>query len=161
MKERLENLCYGSEAQGRQGHVVLWNPHEGEPFFLPHGRDPAYYIAKGFVIHPDNLSDKAKALWEKYQETHPGEVMYPNPKTKPKQLAPRLRPRGVPDTTSVERDQSPMQPRVQGQPANREPKSEAARDAEIEKAYEELQARKAAAKKADAKPPKPKAAAKA
>lgn len=33
-------------------NVVLWDCHSGDPFFLPPGRDPMHYLAKGFKTTP-------------------------------------------------------------------------------------------------------------
>ena len=48
MSNKNPNLCH--EIMGKQitANVVLWDAVTGDPFFLPPGRDPIHYLAKGF-----------------------------------------------------------------------------------------------------------------
>lgn len=50
------NLCYEvivrPNFRQETANAVLWDRHSGDIFFLPPGRDPMYYLAKGFKTTP-------------------------------------------------------------------------------------------------------------
>jgi len=55
-------------------HNIVYHPWDSatpfEPFVLPYGVNPDYYIAKGFTLEPDDLDPSKVDLWlEKLNES--------------------------------------------------------------------------------------------
>lgn len=95
-------------------NAVLWDCHSGDPFFLPPGRDPMHYLAKGFKttppkgykMHPDRpyrppAEPIPEAEWEPDGYVGPLQVEFE------KKLA----------EMNAERDKEQLEEKLQGQSA--------------------------------------------